>query len=173
MDADEALSAPMARVLEEWTDFDVAGFALGRHLGVFPAGGGEEFRKVKGVFWSDNELGDALYDALGAMVALGNLEFLEHSLVSYPMYRWPQGVAPAGLPTDLSGSVEPELAAEHLVRLWREKRAQGLRTSGGVELTEQMFAALAEEAEAGYDLDRVHPRGSRPISGKKLRGDVD
>lgn len=48
----------------------------------------------------------------------------------------------------------------------RELAAQGLGlaegtlgTSGGVELTEELIERLVNEAEAGYDLDRLRPRG--------------
>lgn len=34
-------------------------------------------------------------------------------------------------------------------------------TSGGVELTEPLIDRLAEEAEAGYDVERLRPRTRR------------
>ncbi|GIH73047.1 hypothetical protein Mth01_53000 [Sphaerimonospora thailandensis] len=34
-------------------------------------------------------------------------------------------------------------------------------TSGGVPITEELIAALAEEAEAGYDVDVLRRRGGR------------
>lgn len=150
----------MSRVLEEWTDFDVASFALGRHLGVFPeAGGIEEFQKVKGVFWSNDALGETLEDILGMMVDHGHLEFTDERLVlrGYPVYRWRDGVAPAFLPGDMTGLVEPEVAVEHLVALWRARK----RTSGGVELTDEVLDRLAVEAEAGYDVTRIRQRRKR------------
>lgn len=172
MEADEALSAPMGRVLEEWTDFDVASFALGRYLGIFPeAGGLAEFQKVKGVFWSNDDLGETLTDILGVMVERQLLEFREHSVDHYPSYRWPGGMCPAKWPMS-----KPELVYP-LTELWAAPRVTemlrdgtGPRTSGGVRLTDEVFAKLAEEAEAGYDLDRVRPRGSRPMSGRELGG---
>ena len=58
--------------LAEWTDFDVAAFALGRALGVFAAA--DSFQRVKGVFWNSTPLGNALHETLCALVAGGILE---------------------------------------------------------------------------------------------------
>jgi hypothetical protein len=48
--------------LADWTDCDVAAFLVGRALTIFPES--EEFVRVKGVFWTVNALGDALYGVL-------------------------------------------------------------------------------------------------------------
>lgn len=85
------LVAPFIDVLREWTDFDVAMFALGRAVGFFPAAGGfDVFQEFKYVFWSNNVLGSALGRALDALVAEGLLESdPPHS------YRWAGGVSPS------------------------------------------------------------------------------
>ncbi len=47
-------SVPLADDLHDWTDWDGAGYALGRVLGLFRDA---DLLGVKHVFWSDNQLG--------------------------------------------------------------------------------------------------------------------
>lgn len=68
--------------LSEWTDWDVAAFELGRALGVFEA---VTFQDRKGVFWTDNPLGNGLHAALGALVEAGVLERRDEP---DDQYRW-------------------------------------------------------------------------------------
>lgn len=45
-----------------------------------------------------------------------------------------------------------------------KKKTYG-KTSGGVELTEELIEKLAKEAEEGIDLSRLRPRRGRPPMG--------
>jgi hypothetical protein len=66
------LVTTLASDLAEWRDWDFAAFSLGRSLGLFP---GWTFAvDAKGVFWTDNSLGNGLHDMLLALVAAGVLE---------------------------------------------------------------------------------------------------
>jgi hypothetical protein len=58
-------------VLADWTEFDMAGFQLGKILGVFP----EDWRfgRVKGMFWTADPLGEMLVDVLDRMAETGVL----------------------------------------------------------------------------------------------------
>jgi hypothetical protein len=74
--------ATLQESLNDWTDWDVAAFALGIALGVFEAG---TFHRHKGVFWSNNNLGNGLHAALGA---LGDAGVLERRDEPDDQYRW-------------------------------------------------------------------------------------
>lgn len=56
--------------LQEHCDTDIAMFHLGVSLGLWS---GDDFQKVKGVFWTTNPLGTALYDMLDALSSEGIL----------------------------------------------------------------------------------------------------
>ncbi|MDV9173360.1 hypothetical protein R6V09_25065 [Streptomyces sp. W16] len=59
-------------VLAGWTDYDAAGFELGKVLGVFPAN--QSFGGVKRMFWVDGyPLGAMLVDILDRMAEAGVL----------------------------------------------------------------------------------------------------
>ncbi|MFG2779890.1 hypothetical protein ACGFY7_18820 [Streptomyces prunicolor] len=59
-------------VLADWTDYDAAGFELGKILGVFP--GNQLFGGVKRMFWVDGyPLGEMLVDVLDRMAEAGVL----------------------------------------------------------------------------------------------------
>jgi hypothetical protein len=57
--------------LADWADWDVAAYLLGRSLGLFQ---GETFQSAKGVFWTDNDLGNGLHTALLALASARVLE---------------------------------------------------------------------------------------------------
>ena len=57
--------------MAEWEDWDGAAYLLGRALGIFE---NQAFLAVKGVFWTDNDLGNGLHDALLSLVRAGVLE---------------------------------------------------------------------------------------------------
>jgi hypothetical protein len=57
--------------LSEWTDWDVAAHVLGQSIGVFEEGSAMSDHKA--VFWSDNQLGNGLHDALLGLVRAGVL----------------------------------------------------------------------------------------------------
>ena len=72
----------LADDLADWTDWDVAAYALGRALGLFREA---DFLGVKQVFWTDNHLGVGLHDALLALVSAGVLDRREEP---DEQFRW-------------------------------------------------------------------------------------
>jgi hypothetical protein len=56
----------LAKNLAEWVDCDVAAYLFGRSLGLFEDQNFET--DTKHVFWTDNDLGNGLHDALLALV---------------------------------------------------------------------------------------------------------
>ncbi len=72
----------LADSLADWTDSDVAQYELGRSVGLFDA---SEFLDEKGVFWTDNPLGNALRAALLALV---DGQVLEHRVEPDDQFRW-------------------------------------------------------------------------------------
>jgi hypothetical protein len=72
----------LREVLVDWTDYDAAGFELGKILGVFP--GDQSFGGVKRMFWVDGyPLGEMLVDILDRMTEAGGLIKNEDL-----QYRW-------------------------------------------------------------------------------------
>jgi hypothetical protein len=67
-----------------WTDGDGAAFVVGRSLGIFDES--VTFTQVKGVFWTDNPLGNALHEVLLQLVAAGVLERREEP--EDEQFRW-------------------------------------------------------------------------------------
>lgn len=59
--------------LENWTDFDVASHQLAICLGLMPPDISFS-KKAKHVYWTDNPVGDTLYQTLRALIAIGVLE---------------------------------------------------------------------------------------------------
>lgn len=57
---------------------------VGRSLGIF--GESETFTRVKGVFWTDNPLGNALHEVLLQLTAAGVLERREEP--DDEQFRW-------------------------------------------------------------------------------------
>lgn len=78
-----ARSVELSEGLADWTDWDAAAFAVGRSLGIF--GESETFAQVKGVFWTDNPLGNALHEVLLQLAAAGVLEQREEP---DEQFRW-------------------------------------------------------------------------------------
>lgn len=76
----------LAYRLADWTDFDGAMFELGIVLGLWPdepwtvKGSGV----LKGIFWAKNEIGEALYETLEAMVKGGLMDHDEEE----QRFRW-------------------------------------------------------------------------------------
>lgn len=60
------------RDLVDWTDWDFAAYQLGRALGVFSDEQG--YQLAKGIFWTDNPLGDSLHLILLELTEAGVLE---------------------------------------------------------------------------------------------------
>lgn len=59
--------------MADWTDVDFAEFELGAALGLFERTQ-DSFVKNKHIFWTDNDLGNALYDMLCSLICCGMLE---------------------------------------------------------------------------------------------------
>ena len=73
----------LAEDLADWTDWDVSAYYLGRSLGLFRD---QNFSKdAKHVFWTDNDLGNGLHDALLALV---KARVLEHREEPDEQFRW-------------------------------------------------------------------------------------
>jgi hypothetical protein len=72
----------LADDLSDWTDWDGAAYCLGRSLGLFHT---VNFLRAKHVFWTDNELGNGLHDALLALVKAGVLDRREEP---DEQFRW-------------------------------------------------------------------------------------
>src|SRR4051794_30847414 len=68
--------------LADWTDADVACHRLGVSIGLFEDA---DFQARKGVFWTDNPVGNSLYDALMALVRAG---VLDHREDPDNQFRW-------------------------------------------------------------------------------------
>jgi hypothetical protein len=78
----------LKEALVDWVDADVATYYLACSLGLMgPEDGSfEEFRGAKHVFWSANQLGDALGRFMDTLVECGVLEFAGTG--NMPAYRW-------------------------------------------------------------------------------------
>jgi hypothetical protein len=72
----------LADELAEWTDWDVAAYRLGRSVGLFAD---LDWYAAKGVFWTDNEVGNGLHDALLGLVRSGVLDRREEP---DEQFRW-------------------------------------------------------------------------------------
>lgn len=74
--------ARLPEILAEWTDFDVAGYRLGRFIGAVPQE--RSFGSMKGAFWIDGfPLGIMLDEMLESMVKAGVLQKNDDL-----QYRW-------------------------------------------------------------------------------------
>ena len=81
----------LADDLAQWTDGDGAQYELGRSLGLFSD---RSFMQVKWVFWSNNPLGQALWDMLHALVKAGVLEYRDEP---DHQFRWRTATPLGGL----------------------------------------------------------------------------
>ena len=68
--------------LREWTDWDTAGFHLGRALGLFERA---SWLETKHIFWTDNPTGKMLHAMLGELVTSGILDRRDEP---DDQYRW-------------------------------------------------------------------------------------
>lgn len=73
----------LAKGLDDWNYWDGAAYEVGRSLGIF--GESETFLQVKGVFWTDNPMGNALHEILLQLVSAGVLERREEP---DEQFRW-------------------------------------------------------------------------------------
>jgi hypothetical protein len=76
---------PLRERLRDWEDPDVAGFYLGKALGVIPPG--DSFSKAKHLFWIAHEDGMKLLRLMEFLVDQGYLEHRD-PLSEYGEYRW-------------------------------------------------------------------------------------
>lgn len=85
--------ASLQERLAGWTSWDIAAYHLGACLGFWPEFGApgdatgpfDSWHGVKGVMWSANTLGDAMYAFLEALVQEGALERHDEPDIEY---RW-------------------------------------------------------------------------------------
>lgn len=81
-------SSPLKVRLAKWRDWDGAAYELGVVLGLWMDYGapiGEDpWHGLKHIFWTDNPLGNALYNSLIELVNAGVLETQEDKL----SFRW-------------------------------------------------------------------------------------
>jgi hypothetical protein len=78
-------SQTLRKSLAEWADGDVAPYCVAIALGIAPDPGEEwgHWGGKKWVFWSNNPLGNALFEIVEQLVAVAVLEKNEEGL-----YRW-------------------------------------------------------------------------------------
>jgi hypothetical protein len=78
-------SQTLRKGLADWADGDVAPYYVAIALGIAPDPGDEwgNWGGRKGIFWSNNPLGNTLFKIVEQLVAVGVLEQNEQGL-----YRW-------------------------------------------------------------------------------------
>ncbi|MCF6221861.1 MAG: hypothetical protein L3J65_12185 [Robiginitomaculum sp.] len=83
------LTNNLRHTLKEWTEIDVAAFHLGVALGIIPPLSDEKdiynFGGKKWMFWSENPLGNLLFDLLENLV---KLDILEKHKGDNQLFRW-------------------------------------------------------------------------------------
>jgi hypothetical protein len=72
----------LSTTLREWTDWDVAGFCVGRSLGLFDR---QSWLETKHIFWTDNPAGKMLQAMLGELATSGILDRRDKPDTQY---RW-------------------------------------------------------------------------------------
>jgi hypothetical protein len=78
--------------LAGWTDVDWAQYELGRAIGLFAD---VSIQQAKSVFWTDNPLGNALWEALHSLVRGGVLEYRDEP---DHQFRWSPTAPVTGRP---------------------------------------------------------------------------
>lgn len=75
----------LKELLAEWEDYDIAQYYLACSLGImnYDQDFSKEYKKVKGVFWINNKVGNMLYNILESMVEGELLETNDDG-----MFRW-------------------------------------------------------------------------------------
>ena len=87
-DVPDDVLLPLRERLRDWEDYDVAGFYLGKALGVIPPE--DSFGEAKHLFWAASEDGMKLIDMVRFLVDRGFLEQRD-PLGEYGEYRWRTG----------------------------------------------------------------------------------
>ncbi|HZF54818.1 MAG TPA: hypothetical protein VE093_39485 [Polyangiaceae bacterium] len=75
----------LKETLREWTDVDVAQYSVAAVLGLIDPAISPFATRAKHVFWTDNPVGNVLYELLQTLVSLGVLERREDPDIQY---RW-------------------------------------------------------------------------------------
>jgi hypothetical protein len=78
-------TASLRAALEEWTDWDVAGYSMAVALGLIDPDRSPFPTKAKHVFWSNHPVGTALHEFLDTLAGLGVLERRDDPDIQY---RW-------------------------------------------------------------------------------------
>lgn len=78
----EHVQTTLQEVLANWTDPDETAFLLGQVLGIFPPEGNLH-EGFKWIFWTDNPLGNAIYEFAHNLVRVGALDRNEDE-----QFRW-------------------------------------------------------------------------------------
>ena len=94
--------------LSEWSDWDGAGVALAKHLGLIETT--EAFGGRKGIFWSNNPVGNALTDCLNRLTEATILERRDEPDIQF---RWNQSFSLDAL----SAKTESDFTPGDMVRL--------------------------------------------------------
>lgn len=85
-------NADLKERLSDWKDWDGAAFDVGVCLGFWPDMGApygfDPWHGTKGIMWSNNPLGNAIYYFLSGLVEAGMLEMREEPDIAY---RWNPG----------------------------------------------------------------------------------
>lgn len=63
------------------TDIDIAQFKIGAILGFWSAD--DDFNKYKGLFWTDNPIGNSLYKIIENLIDIGALKWEDYPVVVY------------------------------------------------------------------------------------------
>ena len=75
---------PLNSLFEDWVDFDIAAYYLACVIGIVDYDASfDEFRRTKALYWTDNKVGNLLYDMIGNMADAELLEKDEER-----GYRW-------------------------------------------------------------------------------------
>lgn len=76
--------------LQDWTDWDVAGYSIAVALGLIDPERSPFATKAKHVFWTNNAVGNVLHELLETLASLGVLERRDEPDIQYrwnPQYR--------------------------------------------------------------------------------------
>ena len=71
------------RTLATWIDWDLAAFALGRAIGLYETNA--QFQHFKSAFWTDDDVGAGLHEALSRLAESGILERRDEPDIQF---RW-------------------------------------------------------------------------------------
>jgi hypothetical protein len=94
----------LRELLSDWCDQDIAMYLLACSIGLMEYDEPfDEFRRVKGVFWTNNKYAEMLFAMLREMTKTGILETNEDS-----QFRWNQSFNEYWLKAEHSGEGQPQ-----------------------------------------------------------------